>query len=78
MIIAKALLTISLLVGLSGCAIHDETMYIAGELVTIKFEDNRPKVRVSTGIEHCKWRGKAQIQSANYEVWMVCSIPWSM
>ncbi|CAL9978671.1 hypothetical protein VPHD51_0106 [Vibrio phage D51] len=59
---------------LSGCAIKDESLIIANELIVVKMEDNRPRVRLATGLEECKWRARGNIQEGEYEALFLCSI----
>lgn len=58
---------------LSACTIVDEKLIIANELVVVNFEENRPKVRVATGSEHCKWRGKYNIDG-HYYIGIECKV----
>ena len=61
------------MLALSGCAIRDERLSIADDLVVINFEDNRPKVRIATGSDYCKWRGKLNVE-LHYFVGIECRI----
>lgn len=62
---------------LSGCAIHDEVLYIGGDLITVRMQEGRPKVRVSTGIHNCKWRGRvsfSDMSEGNHQIWIKCRV----
>lgn len=63
---------------LAGCTIIDEELIVLDGLVTLRVEANKPKVRVATGIEACKWRGRASLAKDNYEVLLHCSMPISL
>lgn len=58
----------------TGCVVHNETLYVAGELVTVRFEDNKPRVRVSTGLDECKWRAKGNISEDDYSIRIECKV----
>lgn len=60
---------------LTGCAVRDETLYIA-EVVEVRIENNKPKVRVASGFDECRWRGKVRLQAEEYEIWFKCQIPF--
>ena len=59
----------------TGCVMLDETLIIAGGLATIQIIDNRPRVRVSTGVEECKWRARGNLNQGDYAVHVQCRIP---
>lgn len=58
----------------AGCVVRDETMYIAGDLVTVTVRDSRPRVRVSTGLDDCKWRARGNLNSEDYAVYIECKV----
>lgn len=68
-----AILTLILLI--SGCSIHNETLDIGSGLLTVQMVDSKPKVRMATGIDECRWRGKGNITEGEYEAHFQCSIP---
>lgn len=70
--------TLLISMALAGCTIVDEELRVMDGLVTLRVEANKPKVRVATGIEACKWRGRASLAKDNYEVWLQCSIPFTL
>ncbi len=59
---------------LSGCAIKDESLIIANELVVVKMEDNRPRVRLATGLDDCKWRFRGNLREGEFKVLFLCSM----
>lgn len=63
---------------LTGCAFKNEELHIADSLVIVKMENNKPKVRVASGFDECKWRGKYHSTTENYEIWLKCKIPLSL
>lgn len=74
----RELSVVLLIAALSGCTIINEELIILDGIVTMRVEDNKPKVRVATGIEACKWRGRGSFAKDNYEVWVKCSLPFSL
>ena len=67
-----------LLVSLVGCVhIQDETLYVADGLITMQIVDNKPKVRVATGLDECKWRARVQVHDldADQQLWFRCRFP---
>ena len=73
----KRYLTLLLAFASVSCAVHDETLVVGGdlELVTVKFENNKPRVRVATGLDSCRWGGRYDIrQPSDYEVKILCSV----
>lgn len=73
-----ALSIVLLSIALGGCTIINEELIILDGLVTVVVIDDKPKVRVSTGIKECKWRGRASLKVDDYEVWVKCSIPFTL
>ena len=63
---------------LTGCAVVDNELRIAGDLIVVSVINNKPKVRVSTGVDECKWRGTLSFQTYDYELWVKCSIPFTL
>ena len=77
----KSLIIIGILAGawiLSGCAFKNEELHIANSFVIVKMENNKPKVRVASGFDECKWRGKVHFESEDYEIWLKCKIPLNL
>lgn len=77
----KLLVLLGLVAALSSCTIVNETLIIANGLATVKVINNKPKVRVSTGIDDCKWRGRiklSDLSDGDHEIWIRCKIPFSM
>ena len=75
------LILIVLISIISGCTIINEELRIANGLVTLKVIDNKPKVRLASGLEDCRWRARVQVHdldNGNHEVWFICKIPFSM
>ncbi|CAL9963671.1 hypothetical protein VPHD249_0093 [Vibrio phage D249] len=66
---------LALLIATSGCAIKDETLFIAGDLITVQMRDNRPDVDVSTGLDECKWDGSGNVLDNEYELVFKCKFP---
>ena len=65
---------------LTGCTVVNETAYIAGGIVTVKFENNKPKIRAATPFKECKWRFKGKLDdlSADQQLWLNCEVPTTM
>jgi len=63
---------------LAGCAIKNEELHIVDSLIIVKMENNKPKVRVASGFDECKWRGKVHFESEDYEIWLKCKIPLNL
>ena len=75
------LLFLVILLSCSGCAVRNETLYIAEGLVTMQIIDNKPKIRVASGLDDCKWRARVKVHDldgGNHEIWLKCKIPFSM
>ena len=70
------LISLLCLLNTSCVRIHDETLYIAGDLITVQVNDNKPKVRVATGVDECRWRAKVDIPEKEWELWFLCERPF--
>lgn len=69
--------TILLLYTLTACTIVDEELRIANELIIIRMENDKPKVRVATGLEDCKWRAKVEVNDLSdgeHELHLQCAV----
>lgn len=77
----KLLLTCLLGLFMASCTIIDEELIIANGLATVKMVDDRPKVRVATGVDECKWKARIEFHDLNegdHEVWFLCEVPFKI
>ena len=74
----RGLSIVLLSIALGSCVIVNEELLILNGIVSIKVVDDKPKVKVSTGIKECKWRGRASLRVDDYEVWVKCTIPFTL
>lgn len=63
---------------LVGCTIRNEVLYVGGELLTVEMVNNKPKVRVGTGIDECRFRGRVQLSDLDdgeHNLNIECKVP---
>lgn len=72
-----ALLLIIVLLANTGCTIINEELIILNGLATVKVINNKPKFRLASGLEECKWSGRVEVDDlsdGNHEVIFKCKL----
>ena len=74
----RCLLILAGVILIASCTIVQQELIILDGLATVKIINNKPKFRMATGLDECKWGGRVKLDDldgGDHEITFKCKIP---